>query len=213
MADQDPREMWDQAAEQYDEQPDHGLRDPAVRQAWGRLLAARLPRPPAAVLDTGCGTGSLSVLLSELGYRVTGIDLSPEMIARAQGKAARAGQGADFQVMDAAAPRFPPGQFDAIVCRHVLWTLPEPRDVLRRWASLLKPGGCLLLIEGYWYTGSGMRAQEILSDLPRSVTVSLVETLSDQPELWGGPVTDDRYLILAVCRESENSREPAKGIS
>ena len=54
---------WDNQAATFDEQPDHGLRDPHVRAAWEQLLLPRLPPAPAMVADLGCGTGSLSVLL------------------------------------------------------------------------------------------------------------------------------------------------------
>jgi len=124
------RELWDQAAADFDQEPDHGLRDPGVRRAWTALLARLLPASPATILDIGCGTGSLSVVMAGLGHAVTGGDLSPAMIARARDKTAAAGQAILFQVMDAAQPSLAPGQFDVVVCRHLLWALPEPAAVL-----------------------------------------------------------------------------------
>ena len=79
---------WDDQAATFDEAPDHGLRDPRTREAWRRLLVEHLPAPPAEVVDLGCGTGSLSVLLGEQGHLVRGLDLSPAMVARARAKAA-----------------------------------------------------------------------------------------------------------------------------
>ncbi|RPJ51903.1 MAG: class I SAM-dependent methyltransferase, partial [Chloroflexi bacterium] len=160
------RQYWDAAAAQFDEEPDHGLRDPAIRQAWADLLMRSLPLRQGRVLDIGCGTGSLSVLLVGLGFEVTGIDLSPEMIALAETKAKQSRQVITFQVMDAAGPQFPPQQFDAIICRHLLWALPDPGQVLQRWADLVKPGGSLLLIEGFWHTGAGLHVGEIVAVLP-----------------------------------------------
>lgn len=55
---------WDAAAGSFDEEPDHGLRDPAVRDAWARRMETWLPTAPSAVLDLGCGTGSLSLLVA-----------------------------------------------------------------------------------------------------------------------------------------------------
>ena len=72
---------WDAAAPTFDDEPDHGLRDPGVRQAWADRLRSWLPARPGDVLDIGCGTGSLSLLASEQGHRVTGVDLSPAMVA------------------------------------------------------------------------------------------------------------------------------------
>ena len=73
----EPVAYWNGQAARFDEEPDHGLRDPTVRDAWDRLLSKHLPEPPVDVLDLGCGTGSLTVLLADAGHRVHGVDLSP----------------------------------------------------------------------------------------------------------------------------------------
>jgi 2-polyprenyl-3-methyl-5-hydroxy-6-metoxy-1,4-benzoquinol methylase len=77
------RAFWNSQATTFDEEPDHGLLEPAIRDAWRRLLLEYLPPPPAHVVDLGCGTGTLSVLLAEAGYRVQGLDLADEMLATA----------------------------------------------------------------------------------------------------------------------------------
>lgn len=191
---------WDQAAASFDDEPDHGLRNPLIRGAWTEWLKTWLPVTKAAILDVGCGTGSLSVVLVGLGHDVTGIDRSPAMIALAEAKALAAKQPVKFQVMDATSPGFPPQQFEVIVCRHLLWALPEHAQVLQRWADLLKPGGRLVLIEGYWHTGAGLHANEIVEALPSSLTNVSVQNLSYQPDLWGGDVADERYALIADCR-------------
>jgi 2-polyprenyl-3-methyl-5-hydroxy-6-metoxy-1,4-benzoquinol methylase len=191
------REVWNAEAASFDNEPDHGLRDPLVRAAWAKLLKDALPPNKASVLDIGCGTGSLSLVLAELGWQVTGIDLSPDMIARAQGKATAAGHDIQFQVMDAAFPQLDSQQFDVVLCRHILWALPEIDKVLRRWVNLLKPGGRLMLIEGYWFTGAGLHSKQIVDALPDSLANISVQNLSDQPELWGREIDDERYVITA----------------
>lgn len=194
---QETRLYWDQAAASFDQEPDHGLRDPQVRRAWTGFLKTWLPAQPASILDVGCGTGSLSVVLAGLGHAVTGIDLSPGMIAAAQIKTHALGYVIEFYEMDAAAPQFAPQSFDAIVCRHLLWTLPEPSQVLQRWVNLLKTGGRLVLIEGFWSSGGGLHAPEVLAALPAPVHLVSVQNLSDRPEYWGKPVSDERYAVIA----------------
>jgi len=194
---QETRRYWDEQAEAFDQEPDHGLRDPLVRQAWTELLKAQFSSPGARVLDIGCGTGSLSLVLAGLGLRVSGIDLSAGMLARAQAKAAAAGVEIEFQVMDAANPQFAPGQFEAIVCRHLLWALPEAELVLQRWAQLLSAQGRLILVEGYWETGAGLRTGELSALLPACFRRVEMRDLSEDPRLWGKPVSDERYLLVA----------------
>ena len=194
-------QYWDDAAAAFDEEPDHGLRPPKVRAAWTRLLKTWLPAKKAAVLDVGCGTGSLSLVMARLGHTLTAVDFSAAMIARARAKARAARLSIDFQEMDAVALDFPPASFDVLVCRHLLWALPEPFQVLERWAAVLKPGGRMILIEGYWSTGSGLHAAQLVLSLPAATATISVEDLSDHPDLWGKQVTDERYALIADLRK------------
>ena len=156
---------WDSQADTFDHQPDHGLLDPRVRQAWRGLLLAELPPAPAAVADLGCGTGTLSVLLAAEGYAVTGLDFAPQMIRAARAKARTAGVSARFELSNAATPTLPAGSFDVVLARHVLWAMPDTGAALAAWLRLLLPGGVLLLIEGRWSAGgsgpgAGLTARE-----------------------------------------------------
>jgi len=189
-------EAWDGAAERFDEQPDHGLADERVRAAWTAVLRAALPVPPARILDLGCGTGSLSVLLAELGHNVHGVDLSPRMLDLAAAKAERHGVRVALGEGDAGDPPVA-GPFDVVLSRHVLWALPDLPAVLDRWTSLLGPGGRLVLVEGRWHTGAGLRADDLLR-LVRSATGTAELRHLPDPALWGGPIADERYLIVAT---------------
>ncbi|RSS45908.1 class I SAM-dependent methyltransferase, partial [Streptomyces sp. WAC05858] len=85
-ADTSTTAYWDAAAADFDNEPDHGLRDPAVREAWAARLRGWLPERAGDVLDLGCGTGSLALLAAERGHRVTGVDRSPRMVELARAK-------------------------------------------------------------------------------------------------------------------------------
>jgi len=131
---------WDGEADRFDDEPDHGLSDPIVRQAWVGLLVELLPRPPGRVLDVGSGTGTLAVLLAELGYQVTGVDVSPRMLERAEQKAHRHGVNVRFLIGDASRP-IVDGPFDVVLARHLLWALPDPAAALDAWIGLLERPG------------------------------------------------------------------------
>jgi SAM-dependent methyltransferase len=120
------------------------------------------------------------------------------MLAQARAKAARARRALWLARMDADRPALAPGRLDALVCRHVLWALPEPGQVLARWAALLRPGGRLCLIEGFWSTGAGLRAADLLATLPRGLVGVTIQELSQRADLWGRAAADERYAVTAV---------------
>jgi SAM-dependent methyltransferase/ADP-ribose pyrophosphatase YjhB (NUDIX family) len=192
----DDRRFWDANADRFDDEPDHGLRDPQVRAAWAIRLRSWLPASPSDVLDLGCGTGSLSLLAAADGHRVTAVDSSARMAALAREKLA--GTSARVLVGDAARPPVAPGGFDVVLVRHVLWTLPDPGDALRHWAQLLRPGGRLVLVEGRWGAVSPVGiAAGTLTVLAAPLGGSIhVEQLGHDTALWGRDVTDERYVAV-----------------
>ena len=149
------RQFWDEDAAVYDDSPEHHPRRPHERAAWSATLRRLLPDPPARVLDAGAGTGFLSLLLAAQGYQVTAMDLSPGMLEKLRAKAAR--QGLDVEIVRADAASPPDGPFDAVVERHLLWTLPDPGAALAAWRQAV-PTGRLVLIEGTWGKATGIPA-------------------------------------------------------
>jgi trans-aconitate 2-methyltransferase len=102
-------------------------------------LTARIgAEEPARVVDLGCGSGELTVTLAQRwpGATVTGIDSSPEMIARAPAQA-----GVDFAVGDAT--DFDAAGLDVLVSNAMLQWVPEHLALLARWARQLAPEGWL----------------------------------------------------------------------
>jgi ubiquinone/menaquinone biosynthesis C-methylase UbiE len=165
---------------------------------------AHLPSSPADVIDLGCGTGTLSVLLASDGYRVRGLDQSQNMVNAACRKTEGTGLEATFQCGDAADPPYEDASCDVVLSRHVLWAMPDPSAALARWAVLLRPGGRLLLIEGYWFTDAGIRAAECERLLAEHGLEGTVHILDD-PTYWGKKIEDERYLIVSTVRGAEKS--------
>jgi SAM-dependent methyltransferase len=143
------RAWWDADAATYDHSSDHGwaVASPAVRAAWNAALHRLLPGRRSRVLDVGAGTGFLSLAAARLGHRVTALDLSEGMLARLREHAGR--DGLDVEVVQGAAEAPPPGPFDAVIERHLLWTLPDPAAALAAWRGVA-PEGRVVLFEGLW---------------------------------------------------------------
>ena len=143
------RDWWDADAATYDESSDHGwaAASPTLRAAWNAALHRLLPAGGGRVLDVGAGTGFLSLAAARLGHRVTALDLSGGMLERLRDKAA--GEGLEVEVVQAGAEAPPPGPFDAVIERHLLWTLPDPPAALAAWRQVA-PDGRLVLFEGLW---------------------------------------------------------------
>ena len=192
----DAAAVWDAQAADFDDAPDHGLRDAVVRRAWERLLVAQMPSAPAAIADLGCGTGSLAVLMASAGHSVVGVDIAPRMIAAARAKASAAAVDARFLVADAAAPGLARHGFDVVLARHVLWAMPDVDAALAEWIALLRSDGRLVLIEGRWHTGAGLRASDAEEAVRRHREEAAVTSLDDA-DLWGGPISDERYLLVS----------------
>ena len=184
------RDLWDLEAASFDDEPDHGLADPTTRAAWRTLLGEVLPPAPARVADLGCGTGTLTRLLTDQGYAVTGLDFSPEMVRRARAKVPEA----TFVVGDAAEAALPPGAYDVVLSRHVLWAMPDPTAAFDRWVDLLAPDGVVVLVEGRWSTGAGLTAAEA-ERIVRTARSEVTIRPLPEPVYWGKDIQDERYLL------------------
>ena len=179
---------WAGQSGTYDLEPDHGLGPDGVRAAWRSALADWLPSQPCDVVDLGCGTGSLALLAAEPV-------LSAAFLDRASDKAERAGLAVRFVVGDASAPPLPGGCADVVLVRHVLWALPDPAGSVRLWASLLRPGGRFVVVEGAWWNGGGLQPDSVRAWVAAHAERVRVLPLTD-PQLWGAPIRDTRYVVL-----------------
>jgi ubiquinone/menaquinone biosynthesis C-methylase UbiE len=157
---------WSGRAAGFDQGPSHGVLNEAQHHAWLALLREVAGSPPLTVLDAGCGTGFLAMRMAELGHTAVGIDLAEEMLAIAQRKAEGSGLPVAFRRGDAEAPPRDGAPYDVILERHVVWTLPQPREAMRAWKGLLKPGGLLILIEGMFEMSDRTVYPQLEAQLP-----------------------------------------------
>lgn len=107
-----------------------------------RVVQALGLSPGMRVLDAGCGSGEWAAAFSERGLRVTAIDLSPEMIARASASFPEV--DVDWRVGDLAGVREPVAVYHAIMARVSLQFVPDVPAALAAFRRVLRPGGRLL---------------------------------------------------------------------
>ncbi len=188
-------------------------RERVFREKLVRL--ARL-KPGESVLDVGCGTGTLALAakrcVGAMGT-VYGIDASPEMIARADKKARKAGLELVFQNGAAQALPFPDAQFDAVLATMMLHHLPSgAREQLAgEMRRVLKPDGRVLAVD---FGGSERGKKTLLARFHRHGHVALpkiIAVLSDAglTSVESGAVGfRDLQFVLATARsDSERGRQ------
>lgn len=143
-----------------------------IRALQGRLLEQAAIAPEERVLDVGCGPGRLTQEAARAagpGGETLGIDASPEMIALARRKAARAGSLATFRLAAIEAIPTPDSRFDVALASLMLHHLPE--DLQRRGLAeilrVLKPEGRFVALEFSAMPGHGLGHLLAMFGLPR----------------------------------------------
>lgn len=143
------RDYWSDRATSFDRDPGHKIAEGAERAAWAALFRRHLGEPDGRrLLDLASGTGEISLLCQELGFKVTGVDWAEPMLERARAKALSAGVPIQFLQADAERTMLPDSSQDVIVTRHLVWTLVDPAAAFAEWHRLLAPGGRLLIVDG-----------------------------------------------------------------
>jgi len=116
-------------------------------RAWKRAMIEALPGQPQQCLDLACGTGDLTLMLHDRfpDATITGVDLTPAMldIARTRTSAARI----CFETGDMGALAFPDASMDLVTGGYALRNAPDAGVALAEMARVLKPGGCLALLD------------------------------------------------------------------
>jgi SAM-dependent methyltransferase len=108
-----------------------------------RLVSFAGIKPGSTVLDVGCGTGVVGLTAARLGARVTGVDLTPALIARAKENSALMGVEADWREGDAEALPLPDASFDFVVSQFGHMFAPRPDVAVREMLRVLKRGGVI----------------------------------------------------------------------
>lgn len=150
-------EYWDKRASTYSDANRQEL-DGESRSAWKKVIGECIDAHYSGispdcikVLDTGCGPGFFSIILTELGYAVTAADLSAEMLAEARHNAGSLAEKIDFRLMDAESTGLESGIFDVVISRNLTWNLPHPDAAYAEWCRVLRPGGLLINFDSNWY--------------------------------------------------------------
>jgi SAM-dependent methyltransferase len=120
----------------YDDSPNPLIHaeEPAVHALIDAL-------PPGRALDAACGTGRHAKHLASRGWDVVGVDLTPEMLARARAAA----PGADFRTGDLTALPLPDASVDLVVCSLALTHCPRLERPIAEFARVVRPGGTVII--------------------------------------------------------------------
>lgn len=177
-------------------------------------------KPGAKLLDLACGTGRHSIEFAGLGYEVTGVDYSPDMIARAKAAIAECGHNIELHEQNMRRLDLGGQQFDVITCLFdsigYLLTNDAIGDALRRIRSHLAPHGVAVIefwhgaamLRSYdpvrvrrWSTRSGevLRISETQLDIPRqtsSVSYSIYELRPDGTYNCLRETQQNRYFLV-----------------
>ncbi len=193
----------------------------------GRLERARrdvaaLVEPGWRVLDIGCGTGALAVLLARRGAQVVGVDIAPSMLAIAARRVREAGLERRVELRELGAAEldsaFPDESFDCITSSLMFSELsPDEMDyTLRQCHRLLRPGGRLVITDEVLPDSPLGRLATLLFRLPFAIltfiltqnTTRRVAGLAPRITAAGFRIIEVRHYLLGTLRTFVADRLP-----
>jgi predicted TPR repeat methyltransferase len=185
--------VYDGWADRYDREllEDWGYTSP---QKAVQLLLDAMGSPDLAVLDAGCGTGLVGVLLKEAGLSsLTGIDYSPGMLAEAEKK----GVYDALHTMDMNLPlTLPADSYDAVTCIGTFTSTHVRPEAVTELARLTRSGGVLVFTvrDDYWRSTNFI---DLLTELHIS-GVARIEQIRLEPYIHSEG-SECRFVVLRVC--------------
>ena len=195
---EDIRAYWSKRAETFDNSTGHKIEDSVEALAWQAMFTTALgPLAGKRVLDLACGTGEISRMLLALGAEVTGVDFAEPMLERARRKhkgAAFKGHLADVENLAMEET----GTYDAVINRHLVWTLTDPHAAFAEWFRVLKPGGKLLIVDGDWVNTSTMG----------KIIRALATKISQQDSVHGAGVDMNEHNRIIAGVHYANGLQP-----
>ncbi len=143
------RVYWSKRSETFDQSWGHKIRTDGELECWADIFKRHgAIASGVRVLELASGTGEVTRVLLRLGAAIDALDLCEPMIARAKDK--HAGAAVRFHLGDAENTMMPAAHYDAVVCRHLVWTLVDPEAALADWLRVLRPGGRIVVVDGDW---------------------------------------------------------------
>lgn len=178
--------------------------------ATGRLIEMLDLSPDDHVLDVGAGPGVTATrIVREIGARVTGIDLSPAMVAKATARAERLGiaDRCRFRVGDVAELPFEDGAFDAVIFESFLTVIPlAPDHTMAELVRVLRTGGRIGANEATVDLEKRREVEDLLAQHPATQRTYTPETLRAQFESAGLAVRDMKVVEASEAPSLDTSR-------
>ncbi|HEX8992052.1 MAG TPA: methyltransferase domain-containing protein [Anaerolineales bacterium] len=173
-----------------------------------RALDVLALQPGERVLIVGVGTGEDLLLLRD-GVEAVGIDISPEMLAKARSKIGRCLARVRLIEGDAQVPRVEEGPFDAAILNLILTVIPDGKACLHSTFQMLKPGARAVVFDKFLPEGhnpspvrkvmnvfSTMLGTDINRRLDDMMRDCPCKVLLDEPSIAGG-----LYRVVLLCKD------------
>jgi 2-polyprenyl-3-methyl-5-hydroxy-6-metoxy-1,4-benzoquinol methylase len=192
-------------AEFYDVRDEGYEDDYPLTARWARTTGGPL-------LDLACGTGRMALRMAALGYQVTGVDVTPEMIARARQKASQQAASIDFVVADARAFHLQQQFAFIYMLEHAFQfflTREDQEAMLARVREHLLPEGCFLFETR---NPTPRNLQQVFHPEPRTYTLPTGEETVVTEEQHYDPMTQIQHYKLYVTSLSPDGQRQQKTI-